>query len=736
MKNNHRPINYYTQGQQFAARVVLSVGILFGYGLGSTQAAPGGQASSSYELLGGEANEQLRAHYHNPYSCYVKSVFENRPDKHVEGLQCQLIVKKIQGYSSIEIEDLFKSRSTHPGEPAKVPQRVLVTGNPGTGKTALSKKLAYQWAVGAWGQEFDAVYLVPIRELQQDKYDNAHYTKLPTLATAIVNICFTRPSNEVEYKRLRDHIKEELQKPTTLVILDGLDERVGADEKILCQAKAGAHKLLMLSRPYGIEIERCTVKIQVEHVGLNAEQRERYVRQEVLDEKLAEALLDYIHKHENIGSIAHIPVNLEILCALWKDDGCGVREALENGSLSSFYEKLAYQIWERYVTARALPDRNELPVELFDTLGQIGLATLQQGKALISLTLVDKYAKTRRVQNKLEDAGFLLLQEDASEQQAFYKFPNLTFQEYFAGRWLAIQFLGNAAKAQKKLKQLWQDPEYEILHHVFQECLKDVQHLLEDQNAKNQCKEFVEDHKYDSNYGQTLAFLSGELHRQLKKKSSEYRGEQLSKLLELLDSAPKEIIGLQHVLLQADMLYEWLCLADSEEEHSAFVNAGSQVLDNLEKWALKEIKIPDCPQGEQTVVQLMNAYWKSQDPKLIPYIVGKLYKTPLVIRPCLGRFNRPYNKKAVLYLEEGGEQAWRGTNELIDTFSHLIEGELDKNSQTTIPVYSKEDARAAVSFYERASKILKQVYKDQVNHRKIAEVSKNLQQARHFLEAI
>ena len=56
----------------------------------------------------------------------------------------------------------------------------------------------------------------------KSKYDNVGFRRDENLATAIVNNCFTIPPSEEEaYKRLRQQISEELDKPTTLVVLDG-----------------------------------------------------------------------------------------------------------------------------------------------------------------------------------------------------------------------------------------------------------------------------------------------------------------------------------------------------------------------------------------------------------------------------------------------------------------------------------------------------------------------------------
>ena len=535
-----------------------------------------------------------------------------------------------------------------------------------------------------WGQEFYAVYVLPVRDLQQSQYDGKHYTSQKTLATAIVNICFANdlPTKEPDYNRLREHIEEELKKSTTLVILDGLDEQAGTSKEILRQAQAGAHKLLMLSRSHGVETERQAAGIEVEHRGFNEDQLKSYVRNAFKDAALAESLLAYIERSESIQKIVHIPVHLEIVCNLWQDESSGVREALGHGSLPSLYRKFTTWIWKRYAKKWDLKKVSAEP--LFNTLGQIALDAFKPGKK-ISSDFVNDYVETEEEESMLQDAGLLQCVVERSEDApSFYQFAHKTFQEYFAGRWLAVQFLA-------------------------------------DEDTREQCKEFLENYKYDSSYGQTLPFFSGELHSQLGERSSKHRCDQLSRLLAWLDSEPKEVVGLQHALLQAGMLHEWLCMAKSDE-HGAFVSTGSQVLDNLQKWLSKSIKISYLPQGQQVVEQLMREYWDRKDPELTRYIVAKLQQTPLVIRPSR---KRDYNEEAVLYLEGGGCKVWRGASEEIAQFRDLLVGELNKDKDT-FHAYSHGDLRKVVSYLERALAIKEQSYQETPNHPDIAMTLNNL----------
>ena len=538
-----------------------------------------------------EENTLLRNYYQDDTFAYVPSLFEEHRSRHVKDLQCQLMLrekkrvkegKEQAGGSNeenqvashhirieevktpIELQDLFKDRSVHPDEPVRAVQRILLTGDPGTGKTTVSKKLAYLWSQGQWGQAFHTLYLLPVRGLQQSAYDGKDYDRKNTLSTAIVNICFAHdlPTEESEYNRLRKHIEQELEKPTTLVILDGLDERAGASKEILSKAQdqTARHKLLMLSRPYGIDTERSLANIEIDHRGFNDDQLKAYVLAEVPDGKLAAELIGYIQQHTNIREIAHIPVNLQILCALWQDERYGVdREELEQGSLPVLYREFTEYTWRRYKERTSEGVSFQGRDALFAKLGQIALAALEQGEVLISpglikRTLSKSETDADEVKTRCKDAGFLLLsyvgkdqdkQESQANQSGFYQFPHLTFQEYFAGRHLARKLFSG------------------------------------DEREKKRTGTFLSEHKYEGQYGRTLSFMAGDVSR-----IEEIEG--IRELLSLLGEG-KEIVGLQHLRLQLRVVHEWLCVAPEREagKGMAELEEEFQVLSSLEEWFVR-----------------------------------------------------------------------------------------------------------------------------------------------------
>ena len=448
----------------------------------------------------------------------------------------------------IEIQDLFKPRSTKPDGPTEEIHKVLLVGEAGTGKTTLSHKLVHDWACKRWGKDFTAVYLLPVRALQKEKYQGANFRTVPSLANAILEECFPARFRErdEDFRRLQAQIRQELEQSTTLVILDGLDERAGAHPNLLEEATKGKHKLLMLSRPYGIVHERQIISIEVEHQGFDDTQMDsyvqRYFQQRGAPATLSKDLLRFIKEYPAPSAISHVPVNLEILCALWRKDHKVVRQATMQGSLPGLYRKLTRYIGDRYQEEHPTAE-SAVQAEVFQKLGKLALNSLWQGDVQLSDEQVkDVLDESPITVAMLRASGFLQV---AGREQ--YQFPHLTFQEYFAGRTLA--------------RQLFSD------------------NTLEQQRAKT----FLSRHKYAPQYARTLSFMAGEV-------SKAERVEGIQKLLRHMES-DKEIVGVQHLLLQLRVIHEWLCMAQEDvEDDIAMLERELKVLASLKQWFAKGLE--------------------------------------------------------------------------------------------------------------------------------------------------
>ncbi|MEO1301241.1 MAG: HEAT repeat domain-containing protein, partial [Bacteroidota bacterium] len=491
----------------------------------------------------------LKAFYQQPHFKTIAS-FLDASTMPVEAIECHLKLNeqvKTQGSQDdqlaareerlqwvktpIELKDLFKKRSVKPSESVKEITRILLVGEAGTGKTSVTKKLANAWATGAWGLEFKAIYILPKKALRTDFYNGQDYFRHATLATVIANQCFTGMHQANDFEALCRHIEFSLSQPTTLLILDGLDEQYGVSQEILKEARSGNHKLLITSRPYGVETERILVDIEIEHVGFDISQRDRFVHR-ALDEShrhMADKLLGFIKDH-NLDGISQVPVNLEILCTLWKEQGDIITQ--HKPSFSSFYRKFFSHVWERFETSRVARSENTRSENqsLFEDLEKVALASLQRGEIIIRRSTFEEVLGDKP-SPLLKDAGFLLFQNmDTADRVAIdprYQFPHLTFQEYFAGRSLARKFL---------------------------------------LGQQDEVAEFFREHMYVARHKRTLSFMSGEISKgmpqELRLASPKERISPMRDLLRLLNSVPQEILGVQHLLLQLHLLNEWLLVSD------------------------------------------------------------------------------------------------------------------------------------------------------------------------------
>ena len=129
----------------------------------------------------------------------------------------------------IGVEELFAARRILVDKGEQQVGYVLLLGEAGTGKSTLVRKLAYVWAKGEGLQEVLLVYVLLVRDLLASWYDNqGDCFHAATLATAVVLQRFPQArGDKCKFLRLRKIVEQSLAKPTTLVVLDGLDESSG-----------------------------------------------------------------------------------------------------------------------------------------------------------------------------------------------------------------------------------------------------------------------------------------------------------------------------------------------------------------------------------------------------------------------------------------------------------------------------------------------------------------------------
>ncbi|MEL6413086.1 MAG: NACHT domain-containing protein, partial [Bacteroidota bacterium] len=159
----------------------------------------------------------------------------------------------------IALEQLFD----HDG---KEHRRVIVLGRAGVGKTTLCRKIAYTWAKNDdkgqreqwYPTKFEAVYVLPVRNLKKDRYNGHGLRRQENLQTAIVRECFGGDKffDDEEFKAYVAYVKKQLKchPEKILIVLDGLDESSGVHRDIIKQAKRLKKAYhLWLSRPYGVD---------------------------------------------------------------------------------------------------------------------------------------------------------------------------------------------------------------------------------------------------------------------------------------------------------------------------------------------------------------------------------------------------------------------------------------------------------------------------------------------------
>ena len=323
--------------------------------------------------------------------------------------------------------------------------KVLVTGRAGVGKTTLCQYLAYSWANGEGLAGFASIVWLPLRSLPRYLESSAAEK---SLAGWIKFACHVDAATAKHKLPSQAEIESVLRRRSDklLFLLDGWDEvahllQEGGTAAKLLEAALELPRILVTSRPYQVN---CQIKFDrtVENIGFTEVGVQRYIEvsyaQEAdLDSKMLTRL---IRRHPLLRQISFIPLNLFLLCQLYRDDPADLEHTQMN--LTDIYRKLFAVISRRRTADGTVSKPDEAALE---KLRQLAFTQLRATKdvatgAVGSVEFDAKFIETTILSDttitvaNLVDTG-LLRQID----QHRYSFFHLTFQEYLAAEYLIEQ---------------------------------------------------------------------------------------------------------------------------------------------------------------------------------------------------------------------------------------------------------------------------------------------------------
>ncbi len=442
----------------------------------------------------------------------------------------------------VPLEKLFDPRALNDGKTA-VPQRILIRGRAGVGKTTLSKKIVYEYAQkGQWQDRFDWLFWIPLRTLKGKSSCD--------LATLFHETYFqSYPNGQTLAKTLEAHISGPA-KDKTLFVLDGWDEI--AQEWVEHEPMSEFLKqllnqpaVLITSRPHVDLKQAQAMDLELETVGFSPENVTAYLdNRDMMPASDAKEIKHFIQTNAFIQGLVNVPIQLDALCYSWDEIKRIQKEAPGAMTVTALYQAMMNKLWRKdmlrlgkregaeLLTASHINALSPLRIEKVvkteqDFLSTLAFQGLQNNQ--IEFNQRDLHALIEQLEEQgmklpftleanLKKLSFLHT-DDADKSQRSYHFMHLTFQEFFAAK----HFVGHW-EAEREITLLSTDTK---------------------RWTKVTPEAFVRQYKYNPRYEILWWFVAGLL-----------RGEALNRFFILLEAEPRDLFGAHHQRLIMSCLHE------------------------------------------------------------------------------------------------------------------------------------------------------------------------------------
>ncbi|XP_072035457.1 NLR family CARD domain-containing protein 4-like [Amphiura filiformis] len=286
------------------------------------------------------------------------------------------LVRKESSQDLNRNEDLITLKT---GQGQRV-NRLLLTGEAGSGKSTTAANLAYKWALN--DKEFPLFNFAMVFMIHMHKIKDSNATLVDLIFDQIL-----AEDSKVSREGLKSYITSN---PTEVLILfDGLDEghsgahknRSSEVSKVLQNRKLRKCCVILTSRPHRISDlgEHLSDYTQVKLKGFSWENILKYINTFFKeDAEKGRNLIRKLKEEPHILALASMPVLLLMICLLWDDES-----RLPNTQTEMYHKTIQY-LWKRHQTKNKVEtssddesDNEEFGEELNHLLSKLGEVALR-----------------------------------------------------------------------------------------------------------------------------------------------------------------------------------------------------------------------------------------------------------------------------------------------------------------------------------------------------------------------